>query len=424
MAGLAFINPHWGYMSQGAFCLLPMRPYWYRLALAWIPRYIIAIIILGLAVAIYTHVGFESHLLSSVPQSTKQSFSTTNAMLSAADQEGAMGATACVDEQRRHSFRRASSILSVAGTSRRASAVTSLGSLSEDADDAHRSHSIRSMVQSARRRSSAPLRLILTPTQPKPGQAESEHPSYDTSDGNASPLSGCPTTQVNHQLPPQRARIHRQLRLMFIYPIVYILMWLMPFVNHCMLYHDGWASHPLYWLSLLGTICITLMGAVDCLIFSLRERPWEHIPSSDGTFLGSFICWRTLSPSANSMVPGKPHRPSEMLQRVSTEANPETPYAEHEGGWISSVARVGRSVRTSGSSDQALGQAELARTRLEMEKEDRRAAGLGDVRRTSRILDVIESPGDEVLEVDFGADSEEGSESGMTEQRRKRSSSI
>ncbi|KAK7177547.1 plasma membrane G-protein coupled receptor [Paraphaeosphaeria sporulosa] len=37
MAGLAFINPHWGYMFR-AFCSLPRRPFWYRLALTWIPR--------------------------------------------------------------------------------------------------------------------------------------------------------------------------------------------------------------------------------------------------------------------------------------------------------------------------------------------------------------------------------------------------
>lgn len=58
MAGLAFVNPTAGYISNGAFCSLPLRPYWYRLALVWIPRYLTGFIILGLAVAIYTHVGF------------------------------------------------------------------------------------------------------------------------------------------------------------------------------------------------------------------------------------------------------------------------------------------------------------------------------------------------------------------------------
>jgi G protein-coupled receptor GPR1 len=37
------------------------------------------------------------------------------------------------------------------------------------------------------------------------------------------------------QMARQRARIHRQLRLIFIYPLVYTLMWVLPFVQHCMM---------------------------------------------------------------------------------------------------------------------------------------------------------------------------------------------
>ncbi|KAF2690405.1 hypothetical protein K458DRAFT_383514 [Lentithecium fluviatile CBS 122367] len=164
---------------------------------------------------------------------------------------------------------------------------------------------------------------------------------------------------------------------MSIYPIAYILMWLIPFANHCMMYNDAWAAHPLYWLSLLSSICITTMDAVDCLIFSLRERPWRRIPSSDGTFFGPFACWRTFPTRANgSLVSGR-SRPSETLQRAPTEANPETPYGIQDPGWISNVVRVGRSVRTSSSSDQAKSQAEMARMRLEMEKEERRVGRKG-----------------------------------------------
>lgn len=60
MAGLAFTNADWGYLSLGAFCTLPIRPFWYRLALSWIPRYLIALIIIGLAIAINVFVGIKS----------------------------------------------------------------------------------------------------------------------------------------------------------------------------------------------------------------------------------------------------------------------------------------------------------------------------------------------------------------------------
>lgn len=41
------------------------------------------------------------------------------------------------------------------------------------------------------------------------------------------------------------------------------------------------------------------MGAVDCLIFSLREKPWRNIPASDRTFWGSFCFWRKPVPPSN-----------------------------------------------------------------------------------------------------------------------------
>lgn len=52
MASLAFVNVNGGYQLVGAFCALPIRPFWYRLTLGWIERYCIAIVIVGLTVAI------------------------------------------------------------------------------------------------------------------------------------------------------------------------------------------------------------------------------------------------------------------------------------------------------------------------------------------------------------------------------------
>jgi hypothetical protein len=405
MAALAFINPHWGYMSVGAWCTLPLRPFWYRLALAWIPRYIIAIVILGLAVAIYAHVGFEFRLLSNVADINNASITTTVTMLSMSDREETSGPTPGKDKQQMHPHLRNPSIVSIAGASQQRSLVTSLGPTPETVNNTSRSCSVPGIAFDADPNSV----FSMLPTQPQAIVNLEETPPQNqhcgNSDGNASPLSRDPTARVNRQGAQRRARMHRQLRLMFVYPIVYIVMWLLPFVNHCMNYNDTLAAHPVYWLSLLNTICVTLMGAVDCLIFSLRERPWRHIPSSDGSFLGSFVCWRTFPTSANGSILGGQVRPSKWLQGASTEANPETPYATHGPSWISNVVRVGRSVRTSGSSDHAKVQAEMARMRLEMEKEDRRGAGKKSVaerRRSTMVLNPIESPGDEGGEVEHG----------------------
>ncbi|KAF1964586.1 hypothetical protein BU23DRAFT_492045 [Bimuria novae-zelandiae CBS 107.79] len=411
MAGLAFINPRWGYMSQGPFCSLPLRPFWYRLALQWIPRYLIAIIILGLAIAIYFHVGFEFRALHNSMQEAKPSVYTT---FSVGSVENNVGSGPAIAEYQVSQSRRGSSAVSMIGASRRASVVALVDSHTDFGNDSTRTQSIPESSQVADRSYTLlPLRTDDTVnTDNSYNEKENQHdPSRENSEENASPSSQAPNPHMQRQLAKQWSHIHRQLRLMFIYPLVYILVWLFPFINHCLTYQDGYARHPFYWLNLVTIICITLMGTIDCLIFSLREKPWRHIPTSDDTFLGSFIWWRKVSPQAK----GAPARPSEALQRALMEANPETPFMQPEG-WRESVMRAGRNFggRTSGSSsDHARNQAGMARMRLEMEKEERRAnMVLGEeedvakaVQRKKSIamtgLDIIYSPEEERPE--FGA---------------------
>ncbi|KAF2799030.1 hypothetical protein K505DRAFT_404874 [Melanomma pulvis-pyrius CBS 109.77] len=308
MAGMAFINPHWGYLSQGAFCTLPIRPFWYRLALAWIPRYLIAIIVLGLAVAIYTHVGFEFRNFSQVGHSFDTSIATITPMLLACDVEDATAGNNSeppkTPEQQVHmnSERRASSVVHEVVASRRGSAVAFV--LDNTAESRLNPPGTRSRSVPTNPRNpyppTAPTSSLISISQAleraaKPASNRTTAPSPSRShinSRNPSPLSNCPTLQVQRQNEQERARIHRQLRLMFIYPLTYIFMWLIPFVYHCMMYQDKWAAHPVYWLTMLSTICVALMGVVDCLIFSLRERPWRHMPAGDGTFWGSFTCWK------------------------------------------------------------------------------------------------------------------------------------
>ncbi|KAF2873465.1 G protein-coupled glucose receptor regulating Gpa2-domain-containing protein, partial [Massariosphaeria phaeospora] len=291
MASLAFINPHWGYMSQGAFCSLPLRPFWYRLALAWIPRYLIAVIILGLAIAIYTHVGFELRSFADTGQNARPSITTITPILSATDTEqGAPGEAA---ENQACPNRRASSVAHDVAVLRRSSHVASLieamGARPQSID--HAPVSALDLKESSRG-PRPPVRRRSTAIDPADSfRGPSLDPGHDGS-RTASPLNDPATSHAHRRMVQERNRINKHLKLMFVYPLAYILMWIIPFVNHCMTYQDKWASHPLYWLQLMGTICTAIMGAVDTLIFSFRERPWRHIPTSDGSFLGSFTYWR------------------------------------------------------------------------------------------------------------------------------------
>lgn len=74
-----------------------------------------------------------------------------------------------------------------------------------------------------------------------------------------------------------RQKIRQQLRFLFIYPLAYMAMWILPFVSHVLQYDEYFAASPPFILSAFVTIVLTSQSAVDCWIFNARERPWEHL---------------------------------------------------------------------------------------------------------------------------------------------------
>ncbi len=79
---------------------------------------------------------------------------------------------------------------------------------------------------------------------------------------------------TNSTLRKRHKAIQRQLRYMFIYPLCYLLMWLVPFINHSYFYTKE--HNPPFILNSLALVSFCLQCAVDCLIFSIRERPWRY----------------------------------------------------------------------------------------------------------------------------------------------------
>jgi hypothetical protein len=390
MASLAFINPELAYLSQGAFCTLPIRPFWYRLALAWIPRYLIAAIIVSLAIAIYAYVGFEFRSYASMNQSFETpATNTTGVSRRDGVEEAAVGVsdTAEIAGTVPKHARRASSIAhDVAASHRRGSAVMFADERHSvtrtfTAPAAHTQSLPGSSTQLTLKRTGSihpplfgipsgysinadpePSPLHGGPPTPIINQSN-EPPSAATTSSvtdTAPPTFQTPATSPsNHHLLRQRRRIHRQLRLMFIYPLVYALMWLIPFVQHCMMYSDRYAHRPVWFFRIGTTVCITSMGFVDCLIFSLREKPWRGMQTSDGTLWGSFAVWRS------------PRLPNAGLFAIS-RMNSEAVVAVDDGEGIT-VARLRNSVRTSASDDFTRIAAAQARIRLDLEREERLA---------------------------------------------------
>lgn len=369
MAGLAFINPDYAYVSQGSFCALPIRPFWYRLAFTWVPRYIIILVIIGIAVAIYVHVGFKFHGFSHADSSFvsfKTSDGSNTTHTNTQDEAKMEDITFELEnmQSRPQPKRRLSSIGD--DMPRRASAPQAT-SLSSSCMPQH-GKSTRSLPGSSLNLTRSHLEIarpalhsipsgqsFIDPISPLGGPfLNAENSDNDKSAYIPPPSTHVPTPPVQSggQLSQskRRQRIHRQLRLIFIYPLVYTLMWLIPFALHCMNYWDKYAHHPVEALRVGASLCISLMGFVDALIFSLREKPWCGIESSDGSFWGSFVFNR---------------RHGEDVER----------YKERVRGSFSGSARErgrgNQGYRTSASGDGARAAAELARLRLDMEREER-----------------------------------------------------
>ena len=295
-AGLAFTNSQEAYVTSGTFCYLPKRPFWYRLALSWIPRYVIFMTIFSMYAAIWAYVNikfkgfndlgngnshYDSHSGSQNVSGTGQSRPRSNAF-----EFGPAGSTARQDRRKESAKSQVDSLENVgrppwedvsfitsgplqdAGVAE-ADFAPDADSSSTDTHIASRKMSVQSLHQDALSES----------------RKQSEVPTLGTnftgeSAATESSVATAPTSGITNQLKSTRFAVRRQLRLLFIYPFVYLLMWIFPFASHCLLYSDYYAAHPPFWLSVVTTASLSLQAGVDCAVFSWRERPWNRIESS------------------------------------------------------------------------------------------------------------------------------------------------
>ncbi|PHH82170.1 hypothetical protein CDD82_6792 [Ophiocordyceps australis] len=79
-----------------------------------------------------------------------------------------------------------------------------------------------------------------------------------------------PTALESTGLHRTRDKTRRQLRQLFIYPGVYIVVWLVPFVSHVA------GDDSSFVLVLASLISLCAQGIADALVFSVLEKPWRH----------------------------------------------------------------------------------------------------------------------------------------------------
>ena len=321
-ASLAFINGNKdAYVTSGTYCYLPKRPFWYRLALSWIPRYLIISIIFTMyaSIYIYVHVKFRGFSVWTGDESSQKSGPLSRHSI------GPVPAT----------------IDSVISPELTPMPQPGQGHRSPPRRPAaFRLHSYSSLLGSPKppaATANAPwdaLSFITTrPLQdlsnrPQPGVASEDFAAEGSSEGSQETrvpprnmsisnsqgtntaeedrkASEAPTMQTNYtwetaathttfdttfstmpeperdgttdHLRQTRLAIRRQLRFLFIYPLIYILMWSFPFAAHALNYDDYYVNHPVFWLSVVQTCSLALQAGVDSVVFSLREKPWRHI---------------------------------------------------------------------------------------------------------------------------------------------------
>ena len=314
VASLAFINDGNAYVTAGTLCFLPKRPFWYRLALSWIPRYVIITLILAMyaAVYVYVHIKFrgfrnlqasdssrDSALISrrtadatilepgssqrtsvTAPVTPLASVPLTKPRLSRPGILRSLSSNTVIENgETRPPWESMSFITQTHFTATAASQATPLGgSVSASPPPHEGTHSPASGSQSPpvdRRQSEAPTNFtsdtVVTHTVFESGLKNSE-------DGT-----------VDH-LRNTRAAIRKQLRFLFIYPLIYVLMWTFPFANHISMYFTYIVQHPIFWLSIMSTLSLALQAGVNGLVFSIKEQPWRRI-DPQSRFSINFCFW-------------------------------------------------------------------------------------------------------------------------------------
>ncbi|EME40471.1 hypothetical protein DOTSEDRAFT_74146 [Dothistroma septosporum NZE10] len=397
MSALAFVNSGSAYVSQGGFCSLPIRPFWYRLALSWVPRYLVWIYVMWVAIRIYRHVGYEFKVFGEVRdgsssvgnvgasdnntkpadvavpiQHTLPSHSDAAAVekLAGGDEDVAPD-----DDSLAREMPPGTSTCTVLNPNRRQSApswalpfgLTQMDHLAGTSNTAYRSKSDPASRRGSKQIGAGMSAEDFAPPTPRTmdhhhgsvstmGSVKSTggHSSWDTTTPALPPITEQQTaaslTQpdsndaATHALQQRRKAIQRQLRLLFIYPVVYLFLWILPFVAHALNYSNHFAQHPIFALSALNIFCQNIMGLADVTIFCWREKPWRHIPGSDGTFIGSFCFWRYLF--------GK--RWTEQRRKSSAPRNHNLHFHEEKresrAGLISTIKRWSTSISGSKSS--------------------------------------------------------------------------
>ncbi|KAJ1333180.1 G protein-coupled receptor GPR1 [Microdochium nivale] len=339
---LAAVVPITGgrFVSNGPYCYLPVHPAWYRQALSWGPRYVIFGLISIIYASVYLYVGLRFRHFGKVQRSAsamgpaffrklsvpaeevpptppimdhglldsaRDSLSNTGkATNGRQDSVVSTTSTKVVNEHlvmaprparprpdsiawNLHSFDHLESINALTGRHTTSGLDASLGiKLPEQMNlpvrPSRMAQRSTTQVPDAQQHREAAL-LALTRSVSAPVETQKPSSSFPWQrtptlatpvDGGVLHLSADATEEVMRR---SRERTHRQLRLLVVYPIIYVISWIAPFVSHALGFADiasETTSGP-FPLQVATIASFSIGAAVDCCFFLGWEKPWREL---------------------------------------------------------------------------------------------------------------------------------------------------
>ncbi|RKF58606.1 putative plasma membrane g protein coupled receptor [Golovinomyces cichoracearum] len=341
ISSLAFVGSRRPYITDGPFCCFLIHPFWYREALGWVPRYFVFLFTLGTYCSIYFYArkrlnGSSQnlmeiprlHMSNSDPQSLPQisrgfkpgySSSSRNEMneirsisksnqskhpslnsayfmtakiLAQVDENSSINNTRSIEVHScKESIPRFQSPIQSSislSTSHQSSIISET---SADVVKASCSRLGMFMCRSSSTSEQPPIQPRSNVQSTKASLTLPEMKNLSTLDPELWHPDLKKRLSMRTETIAKTEQTQRKLRSLFIYPMTYIVIWLIPFIIHLMQFNETYAVRTPFVLAGITTTSIILHAFVNCSLFLVREKPWRHIPAHDGSFWGSLKFW-------------------------------------------------------------------------------------------------------------------------------------
>jgi G protein-coupled receptor GPR1 len=256
LAGVGLIGDR--YAHDVTKCYLGFTPMWYRLALSWIPRGVIMVGICVIYVMIYIYVRAQMRRLDKEASLVSPERQITGLTLSGDQTEGVH-----------------SSSVSAPFVARTRHVINySKAWLSQFPGLAHVSPYDWNMPNKT-----------TGITMPASGN-ETRHTTLVAAENVAScapyptQLQSFFNSENYNRFRQQRLRIEYQLNFMFIYPIAYVIVWMFPLAQECMIYRFKRYRPGHLWVTAVSQWMIPFSGFVDAVLFFFKERFRRQLPMS------------------------------------------------------------------------------------------------------------------------------------------------